>query len=88
MKYQRFIKHSHKIFAFTEGDKGLKTLSATKPKDQRAFIVTPNILARPLLSYKNPSFISISNYLSIYLSVCVYTHTHTHTQKSFLHPLT
>lgn len=59
-------------FAFTEGDKGFKILSATKPKDQRAFIVTPNILARSLLSYKNPSFISMSICLSIYLSIYVY----------------
>ena len=91
MKYQRSIKHSDKFFAFIEGDKGFKILSATKPKDQRAFIATPNILARSLLSYKNTSFISISIYLSIYL--CVNTsvlraRTHTHTQMAFLHPMT
>ena len=81
MKYQRSIKHSDKFFAFTEGDKGFKILSATKPKDQRAFIATPNILARSLLSYKNKSFISISIYLSIYLCIntsvlraCKHTH--------------
>ena len=87
MKHQRSIKHPDKFFAFTKGEKGFKILSAIKPKDQRAFTATPNILARSLLSYKNTSFISISIYLSIYL--CVDTsvsraRTHTHRCRFYI----